>query len=163
MNNEFRKNIAYHKPFSARSGFEEDSEDSETKQVKELVDKLEKEVQNINSKTTFNTNTMNNKLISTYIKVGDNANLGPPNKSNFSPRAANRAREDRNDREFLLNFLSVENKQILPKTLHLLSDNDTNHSISHETKLKNLANLMMDSNESSIDTHLIRNYKEKLI
>ena len=39
---------------------------------------------------------------------------------------------------------------LLPKNMHLLSDNDRNQSISDETKFKNLADLMIDDKEAVV-------------
>jgi len=52
---------------------------------------------------------------------------------------------------------------ILPKNLHLLSDNDTNQSISNTEKFKNLSNLMIDDKDSYSENCFIRNSEDRLI
>ena len=51
--------------------------------------------------------------------------------------------------------MNNESLPILPKNLHLLSDNDSNQSISNTEKFKNLANLMIDDKESYTEKYFI--------
>ena len=67
------------------------------------------------------------------------------NKSNFSNPTSTRMKEDRSDREFLSNFMNIDEKNVIPpQKMHLLMDNDINQNISTKEKFQNLSNLMMD-------------------
>ena len=67
--------------------------------------------------------------------MGENNNILGQNVS-FMGRTGKGINEDKNNREFLLNFLSHDNMPILPKNLHLLTDNDANQNISESTVQK---------------------------
>ena len=84
------------------------------------------------------------------------------NKSNFKITVS-RTKDDRNDKDFLSTFMNNDSLPILPKNLHLLSDNDTNQSISNTEKFKNLANLMIEDRESYSENSFIRNSEDRLI
>ena len=82
------------------------------------------------------------------------------NKSNFSNPTTTKAKEDRSDKEFLGNYMNEEHT-IPPKNMHLLTDNDTNQSISSQEKFKNLCNLMVDD-KNITEFNFIRNPEEKI-
>jgi len=82
------------------------------------------------------------------------------NKSNFSNPTTAKAKEDRSDKEFLGNYMNDEHT-IPPKNMHLLTDNDTNQSISSQEKFKNLCNLMVDD-KNITEFNFIRNPEEKI-
>ena len=84
------------------------------------------------------------------------------NKSNYSSPTTSRIKEDISDREFLSNFMNMdEHTNILPKNMHLLIDNDTNQSISSQEKFKNLSNLMLDD-KNITEFNFIRNPEERV-
>ena len=84
------------------------------------------------------------------------------NKSNYSSPTTSRIKEDISDREFLSNFMNIdEHHTILPKNMHLLTDNDTNQSISSQEKFKNLSNLMLDD-KNITEFNFIRNSEERV-
>ena len=85
-------------------------------------------------------------------------------QSNYTKPSLNKTKDDRIDKEFLSNFLYVDEKlPILPQNMHLLSDNDTNQSISSKQKFRNLAKLMMDDKENVIEKNFIHNDEERFI
>ena len=84
------------------------------------------------------------------------------NKSNFSSPTSTRMKEDRSDREFLSNFVYMEDKnQIAPQKMHLLTDNDTNQNISMREKFQNLSNLMIDD-KNITEFNFIRNSEDRV-
>ena len=84
------------------------------------------------------------------------------NKSNYSSPTTSRIKEDISDREFLINCMNIdEHYNILPKNMHLLTDNDTNQSISSQEKFKNLSNLMLDD-KNITEFNFIRNSEERV-
>ena len=84
------------------------------------------------------------------------------NKSNYSSPTTSRLKEDRSDQEFLSNFMNIDDHaNILPKNMHLLTDNDTNQSISSQEKFKNLSNLMLDD-KNITEFNFIRNPEERV-
>ena len=85
------------------------------------------------------------------------------NKSSYMRRTTSRTKEVLNDRDFLINFMNNDSKPFIPKNMHLLSDNDTNQSISDETKFQNLADLMIDDRETVVETHFMKNVDDKMI
>ena len=90
------------------------------------------------------------------IKINNN------NKSNYGNPTMTRYKEDRNDQEFLSNFMNIDDHiNILPKNMHLLADNDTNQSISSQEKYKNLSNLMLDD-KNITEFNFIRNPEERV-
>ena len=84
------------------------------------------------------------------------------NKSNYSSPTTSRLKENRSDQEFLSNFMNIDDHaNILPKNMHLLTDNDTNQSISSQEKFKNLSNLMLDD-KNITEFNFIRNPEERV-
>ena len=85
------------------------------------------------------------------------------NKSNLIKLTISRTRDERNDKDFLATLMNNDFMPILPKNLHLLSDDDTNQSISNIEKFKNLSSLMIDDKESYTDNFFVRNAEDRLI
>ena len=83
------------------------------------------------------------------------------NKSNYSSPTTSRMKEDTSDREFLNNFIYIDEHTILPKNMHLLTDNDTNQSISPQEKFRNLSNLMLDD-KNITELNFIRSSEERV-
>jgi hypothetical protein len=84
------------------------------------------------------------------------------NKSNFSSPTTSRIKEDMGDKDFLSNFMYIDDhSNILPKDMHLLTDNDTNQSISSQEKYKNLSNLMLDD-KNITGLNFIRSSEERI-
>lgn len=73
-------------------------------------------------------------------------------KSNFQKNSSSKTREDRNDREFLTNFMNDDDYiSIGAQNMHLLSDDDTNQSITSREKFKKLSKLMLDDKEVVVE------------
>jgi len=84
------------------------------------------------------------------------------NKSNFSSPTSTRMKEDRSDREFLSNFMNIDEKNVIPpQKMHLLMDNDINQNISAKEKFQNLSNLMMDD-KNITEFNFIRNSEDRV-
>ena len=84
------------------------------------------------------------------------------NKSNFSSPTSTRMKEDRSDREFLSNFMNIDEKNVIPpKKMHLLTDNDTSQNITAREKFQNLSNLMMDD-KNITEFNFIRNSEDRI-
>ena len=101
-----------------------------------------------------------------HVENDFSANRSPSigkNKSNLIRLTISRTKDERNDKDFLSTFMNNDSLPILPKNLHLLSDNDTNQSISNTEKFKNLSSLMIDDKESYKENCFIRNAEDRLI
>jgi len=83
------------------------------------------------------------------------------NKSNISAPTTSRFKEEKNDKEFLSNYMNDEHVNITPKNMHLLTDDDTNQSISLQDKYQNLCKLMMDD-KNITEFNFIRNPEERI-
>ena len=84
------------------------------------------------------------------------------NKSNFSSPTSTRMKEDRSDREFLSNFMNIDEKNVIPpQKMHLLTDNDINQNISAREKFQNLSNLLMDD-KNITEFNFIRNSEDRV-
>ena len=84
------------------------------------------------------------------------------NKSNFSSPTSTRMKEDRSDREFLSNFMNIDEKNVIPpKKMHLLTDNDTSQNITSREKFQNLSNLMLDD-KNITEFNFIRNSEDRV-
>ena len=137
---------------NTKSSVEKNIEDEELKKYDVIIYKLFHAISNSDRTNShfekeFSANRFTNmsKIKSNYIKT------------------ISRTKDERNDKEFLSNFMNNDSLPILPKNLHLLSDNDTNQSTSKTEKFKNLSNLMMDDNEDFSENCLIRNTEDRLI
>ena len=92
----------------------------------------------------------------------ESTKINVSNKSNYSSPTTSRLKEDRNDQDFLSNLMYIDDHpNILPKNMHLLTDNDTNQSISSQEKYKNLSNLMLDD-KNITELNFIRNTEERI-
>ena len=77
-------------------------------------------------------------------------------RSNFK-LTASRTKDERNDKDFLINFMNSESSTLIsPKNLHLLSDDDRNKSITNTEKFKNLSDLMLDDKNSYSECYFIK-------
>ena len=85
------------------------------------------------------------------------------NKSNLIRLTISRTKDEHNDKDFLTTLMKNDSMPILPKNLHLLSDDDTNQSISNTEKFKNLSRLMIDDKESYTDNFFVRNAEDRVI
>jgi len=84
------------------------------------------------------------------------------NKSNFSSPTSTRMKEDRSDREFLSNFMNIDEKNVIPpKKMHLLTDNDINQNITAREKYQNLSDLLMDD-KNITEFNFIRNTEDRI-
>ena len=137
---------------STKSGIEDNTaEGEELKKYNDLIDKL----------NNYNNKSRKSKQSSLYTNTNIGGQSSGNNKSSYMRRTASRTKEVINDRDFL--FMKNDTMPISPKKMHLLTDNDTNQSISDETKFKNLADLMIDDKETVVENHFIRNVEEKMI
>ena len=86
--------------------------------------------------------------------------------NNFSSnvrRTTSRTKEILNDRDFLINFMNDDTMPILPKNMHLLTDDDTNLNIEDKTKFLKLADLLLDDKETVKESFFINTVEEKMI
>ena len=76
-----------------------------------------------------------------------------------------RTRDERNDKDFLINFMNKDNtfSLVSPNNLHLLSDDDRNKSITSTEKFKNLSDLMLDDRNSYSECYFIQNTEDRMI
>ena len=148
----------YVKKVRTKSGIIEqksnDSEDEEVIKLKDIMEKLDKEVKNQTIK-------VNAKAVSKFTILGNNIDNNV-NKSSFLRRTTSRGREEKYDREFLLNVMKDDHIPILPRYLHLLTDNDSNLPLEEKNKYKKLANLMIEDSESVVEKCFKRDIKEKI-
>lgn len=85
-------------------------------------------------------------------------------KSNLLKASSSKVKEDKSFKEFLCNYMYMDdNLSISPQNMHLLTDDDTNQSISSKQKFKNLANLMMDDKETVVEKSFDHNEEERII
>ena len=141
---------------STKSGIEDNTpEEEELKKYREIIERLEGEFKNKSGKSKMGS------MYSSSMNTGG-ASKGN-NKSSYMRRTTSRTKEVLNDRDFLINFMNNDSMPILPKNMHLLSDNDTNQSISDEEKFKNLADLMVDDRETVVESHFIKSVDDKMI
>ena len=83
--------------------------------------------------------------------------------SNFK-LTASRTKDERNDKDFLINFMNSESSTLIsPKNLHLLSDDDRNKSITNTEKFKNLSNLMLEDKNAYSECYFIKNSEDRMI
>ena len=156
MNTHYGKSRFVRQKQSTKSGIEDNTpEEEEFKKYKELIERLDGEFRNKSGKVKINS------IYSSSINTGGPSNGN--NKSSYMRRTASRTKEVLNDRDFLINFMNNDTMPISPKNMHLLSDNDTNQSISDEIKYKNLADLMIDDKETVVETHFVKNIDDKMI
>ena len=137
---------------NTKSSAEKNLEEERFKKYEAIINKLTLTVSNKDKIITRTEHNYSKKLNNSVAK----------NKSNFK-LTIDRTKDDRNDKDFLSTFMNNDSLPILPKNLHLLSDNDTNQSISNTEKFRNLANLMIDDKELYSEKCFIRNSEDKLM
>ena len=138
---------------NTKSLIEKNLEDEEFKKYDAMISKLFQVVTNKDKSVPQSDSDYSTKRTPSLGK----------NKSNLIRLTVSRTKDDRNDKDFLSTFMNNDSLPILPKNLHLLSDNDTNQSISNTEKFKNLSNLMIDDKESYVENCFIRNSEDRLI
>ena len=138
---------------NTKSIIEKNLEDEEYKKYEAIINKFSQVVNNKDRTITQSESDYSNKR---------SPSIGKNNKS-ILKLTISRTKDDRNDKDFLSTFMNNDSLPILPKNLHLLSDNDTNLSISNTEKFKNLANLMLDDKESYLENCFIKNAEDRLI
>ena len=154
MNPHYGKSRFIKQKQSTKSGIEDNTpEEEELKKYKELIEAFDNELKNGPGKIK------DESMYSSSNNGGDGGN----NKSSFMRRTASRTKEMLNNRDFLLNVMNNDTMPISPKNMHLLSDNDTNQSITNEAKYKNLADLMVEDTETFVESHFIRKVEDRLI
>ena len=145
-----KKSRYYHK--STKSGKEENNpEEEELKKYIDVVDKLAHLFQNYPRKDLSGAHSPESALESS---------------NNFSSnvrRTTSRTKEILNDRDFLINFMNDDTMPILPKNMHLLTDDDTNLNIEDKTKFLKLADLLLDDKETVKESFFINTVEEKMI
>ena len=156
MNPHYGKSRFVKQKPSTKSGIEDNTpEEEELKKYRELIELFDNEVKNRTGKI---------KDDSMYSSTNNGGGAsGGNNKSSFMRRTASRTKEMLNNRDFLLNVMNNDTMPISPKNMHLLSDNDTNQSITNEAKYKNLADLMVEDTETFVETHFIRKVEDRMI
>ena len=147
-----KSNFLPPKEFTKSYG-EKNLEEEEFKKYDGFVNKLYQVVINKDKALSQSESEYSNKRLPSAGK----------NKSNLIRMTVSRTKDDRNDKDFLSTFMNNDSLPILPKNLHLLSDNDTNQSISNTEKFKNLSNLMIDDRESYAESCFIKNAEDRLI
>ena len=146
------KKSRFHK-LSTKSGNEENnSDDEELKKYQELIGNLAYNLRN---------NNKNDLSSSPYSDSGLESSQN--NLSSNIRRTTSRTKEIFNDRDFLINLMNNDTMSILPKNMHLLTDDDTNQNIDDKTKFKNLAELLLDDKETVIESHFIKKVEDKMI
>ena len=157
MNPHYGKSRFVRQKQSTKSSIEDNTpEEEQLKKYREIIERLEGEFKNKSGKVKISS------LYSSSMMNTAGASKGN-NKSSYMRRTTSRTKEVLNDRDFLINFMNNDSMPILPKNMHLLSDNDTNQSISDETKYKNLADLMIDDRETVVESHFTKNVDDKMI
>ena len=146
----YKKSRFFHK--STKSGKDDNNpEDKELKKYEDVVEKL-------------------NQLFPSHPRKDLTGSLNPESavesSNNFSSnirRTTSRTKEILNDRDFLINFMNDDTMPILPKNMHLLTDDDTNLNIDDKTKFKKLADLLLDDKETVKESFFINTVEEKMI
>lgn len=118
-------------------------EEEELEKLKDIINKV-KNYSNNDYRESLHQTRMNSNRKSRSIHY--------TTKSNFQAKSNSKTREDRNDREFLSNFMNDEDYiSIGAHNMHLLTDDDTNQSITARDKFKKLAKLMLDDKEIVVE------------
>ena len=146
------KKSRYHKITTKSKSEIASPEEEELKKYRDIVEKLGHNITNKKNKEYPGSH---------YTDSAMESNLNSPS-SNLRPTTS-RTKEIINDRDFLINFMNDEAMPILPKNMHLLTDDDTNQNIDDKTKFKNLADLLLDDRESIIESYYVKNVEEKLL
>jgi hypothetical protein len=138
---------------NTKSVVEKNEQDEELKKYDGIINKLPLIVSNKDKSLSQMENDYSTKRTPSLGK----------NKSTLLRLTVSRTKDDRNDKDFLNTLMNNDRQPILPKNLHLLSDNDTNQNISNTEKFKNLSNLMINDKESYIEKCFSRNTEDRLI
>ena len=138
---------------NTESLIEKNKDDEEFKKYDAYVSRLN---QVVNNREKSFSDLENDFLANRSPSIGKN-------KSNLIRLTISRTKDERNDKDFLTTLMNNDSMPILPKNLHLLSDDDTNQSISSTEKFKNLSSLMIDDKESYTDNFFVRNAEDRLI
>ncbi len=147
------KKSRYHKQ-STKSGNEDNNspEEEELKKYRELIEKLGYTCQKNKSKDLSGAHYSDSPMEPSNINISSNIR-----------RTTSRTKEAFNDRDFLINFMNDDTMPILPRNMHLLTDDDTNQNIDDKTKFKNLADLLLDDKETIIESYFIKKVEDKMI
>ena len=147
------KKSRYHKQ-STKSGNEDinSPEEEELKKYRELIEKLGYTCQKNKSKDLTGSHYSDSPMEQSNINISSNIR-----------RTTSRTKEAFNDRDFLINFMNDDTMPILPRNMHLLTDDDTNQNIDDKTKFKNLADLLLDDKETIIESYFIKKVEDKMI
>ena len=150
--NPILKKSRYHKQ-STKSGNEDNnSPEEELKKYRELIEKLGYTCQKNKSKDLSGAHYSDSPMEPSNINISSNIR-----------RTTSRTKEAFNDRDFLINFMNDDTMPILPRNMHLLTDDDTNQNIDDKTKFKNLADLLLDDKETIIESYFIKKVEDKMI
>ena len=145
------KKSRYHKQTSKSGNEDNNPEEEELKKYRELIEKLgytchkskSKDPSSPYSDSPMETSKMN---LSSNIR-----------------RTTSRTKEAFKDRDFFINFMNEDSMPILPKNMHLLTDDDTNQNIDSKTKFQKLADLLLDDKETIIESHFLKKVEDKVI
>ena len=85
------------------------------------------------------------------------------NLSSNIRRTTSRTKETFKDRDFFINFMNEDSMPILPKNMHLLTDDDTNQNIDNKTKFQKLADLLLEDKETVIENFFLKKVEDKMI
>lgn len=117
-------------------------EEEELEKLKEIINRI-KNYANNDLKEHLQSKKYNSNRKSKSLHI---------TKSNFQKNSSSKTREDRNDREFLTNFMNDDDYiSIGAQNMHLLSDDDKNQSITSREKFKKLSKLMLDDKEVVVE------------
>lgn len=117
-------------------------EEEELEKLKEIINKI-KNYANNDLKEHLQSKKYNSSRKSKSLHI---------TKSNFQKNSSSKTREDRNDREFLTNFMNDDDYiPIGAQNMHLLTDDDKNQSITSREKFKKLSKLMLDDKEVVVE------------
>ena len=84
------------------------------------------------------------------------------NLSSNIRRTTSRTKETFKDRDFFINFMNEDSMPILPKNMHLLTDDDTNQNIDNKTKFQKLADLLLEDKETVIENFFLKKVEDKI-
>ena len=145
------KKSRYHKQ-SSKSGNEDNNpEEEELKKYRELIEKLGNTCHKSKSKDPSSPYS-DSPLETSKMNLSSNIR-----------RTTSRTKEAFKDRDFFINFMNEDSMPILPKNMHLLTDDDTNQNIDSKTKFQKLADLLLDDKETIIESHFLKKVEDKVI
>jgi len=145
------KKSRYHKP-STKSGNEDNNpEVEELKKYRELIEKLGNTCQKKKSKDSSSPYS-DSPMETSKMNLSSNIR-----------RTTSRTKETFKDRDFFINFMNEDSMPILPKNMHLLTDDDTNQNIDNKTKFQKLADLLLEDKETVIENFFLKKVEDKMI